>query len=106
MKDKVPQWGHKIKALASALFIIGTIATLGQINLIDPRAAAASCENLEVAKVTAIGYEGSNVPAKTIDNSLKTRWSHHGMGSWITADLGEQRQSAVSPLHGTKAISG
>ena len=41
--------------------------------------------------MTAIGYEGSNVPANTIDNSLKTRWSHHGMGSWVTADLGEQK---------------
>ncbi|MCM1107717.1 MAG: glycoside hydrolase family 88 protein [Clostridium sp.] len=38
--------------------------------------------------VTASGNQSGNTPAKTIDNSLSSRWSHDGIGQWIRYDLG------------------
>lgn len=49
-----------------------------------------NCTPLPVRAVTAIGHDG-NVPANTLDNRLRTRWSHYGRGSWIQYDLGVER---------------
>jgi hypothetical protein len=90
MKSKISWFGNEIKALAGILLIIGSITATGQIIVAPKATAAPTCENMDIAGVTAIGHEGSNVPANTIDNNLRSRWSHEGIGSWIIADLGEQ----------------
>lgn len=50
----------------------------------------ADCEDLAITNLKAIGDDG-NIPANALDNNLGTRWSHHGIGSWIIADLGAQQ---------------
>jgi hypothetical protein len=55
----------------------------------NPSSGNNSCEDLTTDAITAIGDDG-NVPANTLDKDLDTRWSHYGIGSWITADLGTQ----------------
>ena len=84
-------FGKKTEALAAIALILASAAVASQGFLLIPAASAATCENLKVTGVSAIGYEGSNRPANVIDNRLTTRWSHFGAGSWITADLGAQK---------------
>jgi hypothetical protein len=50
----------------------------------------AACQQLPIASVTASGNDG-NLPANVLDNNLNTRWSNLGVGSFIQADLGEQK---------------
>jgi F5/8 type C domain/Domain of Unknown Function (DUF1080) len=51
-----------------------------------------SCAKLPVNGVTAGGgqRDPSHPPKYAIDNNLNTRWSRHGLGSWIQVDLGKQ----------------
>ncbi len=44
--------------------------------------------NLAISGVTASGFEAGSPPSNVLDNSLSTRWSNPGTGSWIRADLG------------------
>jgi subtilisin family serine protease len=44
--------------------------------------------NLPISGVVANGNEAGSPPSNVIDNSLSTRWSNPGIGSWIRADLG------------------
>ena len=39
---------------------------------------------------TASGSDG-NLPSNVVDNSLSTRWSNQGIGSWIRVDLGSTK---------------
>lgn len=43
---------------------------------------------LPVVSLTASSHRDPNVPANTIDNNLRTRWSARGDGQWIRYDLG------------------
>jgi len=74
-----------------ALFL-ASIAIMGQgfPSIRQTEAASASCIDLPISGVSANGYEQRNPPSNAIDDSLKTRWSEYGTGSWIRADLGEQ----------------
>ena len=52
------------------------------------------CQNLPVtgpASVTSSGNEAGNIPSNIIDNSLSTRWSNLGVGSWVRLDLGSPK---------------
>ena len=82
-------FGKKIEAVAAIALILASAAVAGFMMI--PTASAATCENLKITGVSAIGYEGRNMPDNVIDNRLTTRWSHFGAGSWITADLGAQK---------------
>jgi hypothetical protein len=48
------------------------------------------CVNLEPSGISASGNDG-NLPSNVNDNSLSTRWSNQGKGSWIALDLGESK---------------
>ena len=75
-----------------ALFL-ASIAIMGQgfPSIRQTEAATASCIDLPVSRVSANGYERVNPPSNAIDDSLQTRWSEYGTGSWIRVDLGEQK---------------
>jgi hypothetical protein len=49
-----------------------------------------NCTPLSALAVVASGNDG-NVPQNTLDDSLDTRWSNFGKGSWIDYDLGADR---------------
>ena len=48
------------------------------------------CQELQASGISAKGNDG-NVPSNVLDNSLSTRWSNLGKGSWITMDLGQSK---------------
>lgn len=47
--------------------------------------------NLSINGVTANGNQDGYPPTNVLDNSLSTRWSNPGTGSWIRADLGTSK---------------
>jgi hypothetical protein len=49
-----------------------------------------NCIKLPFSSITASGNDG-NLPANVFDNNLNTRWSNLGVGSFIQADLGGQK---------------
>jgi hypothetical protein len=49
-----------------------------------------NCIKLPFGSITASGNDG-NLPANVLDNNLNTRWSNLGVGSFIQADLGGQK---------------
>lgn len=53
-------------------------------------ASTSPCQKQVINGITSLGDDGQHVPAKVLDNNLKTRWSNLGIGSFITADLGGQ----------------
>jgi subtilisin family serine protease len=44
--------------------------------------------NIPISHVVASSYQAGYPPSNVLDNSLSTRWSNQGVGSWIRADLG------------------
>jgi subtilisin len=44
--------------------------------------------NIAINRVSASGNQVGYPPSNVLDNSLSTRWSNPGVGSWIRADLG------------------
>jgi hypothetical protein len=90
MRNKVPDLRNKIGAVMGIFTLLGSLA-VAQVNFLPEVNAAPTCENMSVAGVKAIGYEGTNVPKNVIDNKITTRWSNEGAGSWITLDLGEKK---------------
>src|SRR5690242_946253 len=49
-----------------------------------------NCKKLPIIGVTANGNDG-HAPTNVLDNNLNTRWSKLGIGSFIQADLGNQK---------------
>ena len=49
-----------------------------------------SCQKLLVSSITAKGNDG-HMPTSVLDNNLNTKWSNLAIGSFIQADLGEQK---------------
>ena len=86
-KNKVPGFRNKVAALMGIFTLLGSLA-VAQVNFLPEVNAASTCENMSIANLAAIGYQGVNVPRNVIDNKLTSRWSHEGAGSWITLDLG------------------
>jgi hypothetical protein len=56
-----------------------------------PARAQSTCSPLAVSAVTASANDG-NVPANVLDGNTDTRWSCDGMGCWLRADLGADKQ--------------
>jgi hypothetical protein len=50
--------------------------------------ATTSCQKLPISNIAASGSQSGNPPSNAIDNNLTTRWTNHGLGSWIQTDLG------------------
>jgi hypothetical protein len=67
------------------------VCALSLLALAAPAQAQTTCSPLAVSSVTASANDG-NVPANVLDNNLATRWSCDGIGCWISADLGGDRQ--------------
>ena len=44
--------------------------------------------NIAINRVSTSGNQDGYPPSNVLDNSLSTRWSNPGIGSWIRADLG------------------
>src|SRR5437867_3468631 len=61
------------------------------INFLNKASADTCSSNLSISSVTANGFETGNPPSNVLDNSLSTRWSNPGVGSWISADLGSTK---------------
>lgn len=56
-----------------------------------PPPTSSGCDkNAPISTVTAKGAQSGNPASSAIDNSLGTRWSNQGVGSWIRLDLGSQ----------------
>lgn len=76
-------WQRIRNSLLVALLILG-IAVVTY----SSGTRAASCSAGTIASVNAVGDDG-NQPGNVLDGDLATRWSNEGVGSWITADLGQ-----------------
>ncbi|MGB8132629.1 MAG: discoidin domain-containing protein, partial [Nitrososphaeraceae archaeon] len=71
--------------------LMTTSATFG--NILQPAVAQTmNCADIPLtsSSVTASGSDG-NLPSNVVDNSLSTRWSNQGIGSWIRVDLGSTK---------------
>jgi len=49
------------------------------------------CQNLPIYAITSNGHYGINIAKNILDHNYTTYWSNLGRGSWIQADLGEQK---------------
>jgi hypothetical protein len=88
-KDRIRR--REVTALLSAMGIILSLFSAMPIAHNNEASAVLACENLDVKEVVANGDDGVNKASNTIDNNLSTRWAENGKGSWIRADLGEQK---------------
>jgi hypothetical protein len=72
------------------LLITMLIVSSSQFNLnfINKVNADSCSSNLSINGVTANGNDAGSPPSNVLDNSLSTKWSNPGLGSWIRADLG------------------
>ena len=53
---------------------------------------SANCDkNAPISAFTANGAQTGNPASSAVDNSLGTRWSNQGIGSWIRLDLGSEK---------------
>ncbi|MEW6604079.1 MAG: discoidin domain-containing protein, partial [Thermoproteota archaeon] len=89
--EKKSRKGKQIKALSLAALLAASFAGMTSFFASEhANAASSTCDDLTITGLRASSDDG-NIPANTIDNNLKTRWSGYGIGSWIRADLGEQK---------------
>ena len=49
------------------------------------------CQSLPIYAITNNGHYGINIAINTLDRNYATYWSNLGRGSWIQADLGEEK---------------
>jgi F5/8 type C domain/Bacterial Ig domain len=88
--------GFCILMLLSSVIAFSPLSLL--FSIIERVAAVESpCTGLAINGLAASGDDG-NVPSNTIDNNLDTRWSDHGIGSWIRGDLGEQNATSSTTI--------
>jgi len=71
--------------------LIPSLCVLSLLALATPARAQTTCSALPITSVTASANDG-NVPANVLDGSTATRWSCDGIGCWIRADLGADKQ--------------
>jgi F5/8 type C domain/Bacterial Ig domain len=84
------------------LMLLSSVIAFSPLSLLFPtieRVAAVEspCTSLAINGLAASGDDG-NVPSNTIDDNLDTRWSDHGIGSWIRGDLGEQIAASTTTI--------
>jgi F5/8 type C domain/Bacterial Ig domain len=84
------------------LMLLSSVIAFSPLSLLFPtieRVAAVEspCTSLAINGLAASGDDG-NVPSNTIDDNLDTRWSDHGIGSWIRGDLGEQIATSTTTI--------
>ena len=77
-----------------SILLFSLMATSATFNRILQPAVAQTTNCAEIpltsSSVTASGSDG-NLPSNVVDNSLSTRWSNQGIGSWIRVDLGSTK---------------
>ena len=49
------------------------------------------CQSLPINAITNNAHYGINIAQNTLDHNYATYWSNFGRGSWIQADLGEEK---------------
>ena len=70
---------------------INEVSVRGYSVSAQPPSPSVPCQHLDISKITA-GHLDSGTPSNNvIDGNLGTRWSNNGLGSWIQADLGQQK---------------
>jgi hypothetical protein len=71
--------------------LIPSLGALSLLALATPARAQTTCSNVPISSVTAKADDG-NVPANVLDGDASSRWSCNGIGCWIRADLGAEKQ--------------
>src|SRR5215208_8048942 len=91
-KQKVRKRLFKLTGSGFCIFmLLSSVIAFSPSSLFFPtieRVAATEspCTSLAINGLVASGDDG-NIPSNTIDHNLGTRWSDHGIGSWIRGDL-------------------
>jgi uncharacterized protein YxeA len=71
---------------------VNNYAHITELDIFASSSSSGSCTaNLAISGVTASGNQAGYPPSNVVDNSLSTRWSNPGFGSWIRADLGTSK---------------
>ena len=68
---------------------VNDYAHITELDIFAPSSSTSCTANLATSAVTASGNQDGYPPSNVRDNSLSTRWSNPGTGSWIRADLGK-----------------
>jgi hypothetical protein len=68
-----------------------TWASIAELDIFGLSSSNPCSANLSISGVTANGNEVGYPPSNVLDNSLSTKWSNPGVGSWIRADLGSTK---------------
>ena len=66
-------------------------ANINELDIFGLSSSNPCSANLSISGVTASGNQDGYPPSNVLDNSLSTRWSNPGVGSWIRADLGTSK---------------
>jgi F5/8 type C domain/Bacterial Ig domain len=102
-KQKVRKCLFKLTGSGFCIFmLLSSVIAFSSHSLFFPtieRVAAVEspCTSLAINGLAASGDDG-NVPSNTIDDNLGTRWSDHGIGSWIRGDLWEQNATSTTTI--------
>ena len=71
-------------------------ASISEVDVNNPLlpGSPSPCPELELnpSNLLAIGGLDDRPVEDAIDNDLSTRWSNHGLGSWIQLDLGQEKE--------------
>ena len=68
-----------------------TVAVLAETEVDSEEGAGSACTDaVPITDISASGFEASHPQSHAIDSNLTTQWSQDGIGSWITADMGEE----------------
>ena len=70
---------------------VNDYAHITELDIFAPSSSTSCTANLAIGGVTASGNQAGYPPSNVLDNSLSTRWSNPGTGSWIRADLGTSK---------------
>ena len=72
------------------LLLISSASLFGG-NFINKASAQSCTNNFPISGVIASGNQDGYPPSNVLDNSLSTKWTNPGIGSWIRADLGTSK---------------
>jgi hypothetical protein len=67
-------------------------AHITELDILGPSLSSSSCTtNHQINNVNVNGNDAGYPPTNVLDNDRSTRWSNLGIGSWIRADLGSNK---------------
>lgn len=77
--------------------LIPSLGVLCLLAFAAPARAQTTCSDVPISSVTASANDG-NLPANVLDGNASTRWSCDGIGCWIRADLGSEKQVSAADI--------